>query len=894
MASGGQRRKLALPSSLLNELDAQQSSSRGGNGRHRSQQLSRKEQRKNQRVQKRQSRTHPRTVPRPPTSATGPKTNPVKNPVSSTKSRATVRHESEDDKSGESSQGEGGDGYDGFDDDDDDDDSEMDDDTGSEAEAETPRQPSKSVKNKLAQDDKEISELERKLGLKGRKSLPKSFDEDGLGDLLDGLDDHDEGDGDLSKRKRKAEADEWLAQKRRKAEAAATVAATAKASRFDKSDEGSVSDDWGSEEDGLDELVDGGEGEDEDEDYGDFSDEDEDGDEDGFEGFSENGETDEPARPQRENPYVAPTTNVAKYVPPSLRRQAQSSNEAEAQLRRRVQGLINRLTNDSMIGITKDFLALYDNNPRQIVTNTLVDIVLVLVCSPERRPDSFFTMVAGFVAAIHRAVGMAASAYLLQQMVDVFNKHYEAASGDQSDSASKHLITLLAELYNMQVVGSNLIFDFVRLFLERLSELDTELLLKIIQLCGPSLRREDPHALRDIVNGISAATLQGASVRTGFMIDEMKKLQSNKAKAITRNKDLVEQRSQIKKRIGTLKGSRDEQPLRVGLKDIQGADKEGKWWLVGASWAGRQVDGNNHHGKGSTKAEPDADGNEDEDEFTNDFGDDDDDDLGVPDLWELARQQGFNTEVRQRIFVALHAATDYENAELLIRNLRLNKHQRKEIPEVIVRSGERQQAYNHFYALVAGRFCGLKELAFQFRRSLTVRFARMGEEIDMGGDDAGELYGGGDADDEEDGAEGYDLRRLYNAARMYGSLVAGRSLRLPDLLKYRNLMALQEKAHMFVEVMLLTVLQEAHAGGKGEKTKNKGEGEEAATSGLRGVLEGVDADLGRGVQWFVRKKMRHTDLVKDKKEKKVVRKRCEEVDRILDAMLAEGPVGMIK
>ena len=68
-------------------------------------------------------------------------------------------------------------------------------------------------------------------------------------------------------------------------------------------------------------------------------------------------------------------------------------------------------------------------------------------------------------------------------------------------------------------------------------------------------------------------------------------------------------------------------------------------------------------------------------------------------------------------------------------------YKRSLLPEVIVRSGERQQAYNHFYTLVAARFCGLKELAFQFRRSLTVRFARMGEEIDTG--DAGELYGGG-------------------------------------------------------------------------------------------------------------------------------------------------------
>lgn len=867
MASG-QNRKLALPSSLLNELNAQQPQPGRTGSRSKSQQLSRKEQRKTQRVQKRQSRQPLRTKPAHHPSASSAKPNTKQSKPSkgtlSAKSRVTARKETDDDEFSEGDE----ENYDDEDEDDEDNDgfdfgSDSDTDSEIESRDESSRKPSSSVQKKLAQDSAEIAELERKLGLKGRRSLPKSFDEDGLGDLLDGLDGHDQEDGAPSKRKRTSEADEWLAQKRRKAEAAAAATAAShipsdRDSNADESDEDLDSEDWASGEGDLSEM-----GEDNDEET---SEGEGDEDEDGFEGFSENEEV-EPVRPQRENPYIAPTTNVAKYVPPSLRKQSQSSSEVETQLRRRVQGLINRLTNDNMVGITKDFLALYNNNPRQIVTSTLVDTVMALVCSPERRPDSFFTMVAGFIAAIHRAAGLAASAYFLQQMVEVFNQHYEAASGDQSDSTSKHLITLLAEVYNMQVVGSNLIFDFVRLFVEPLSELNTELLLKIIQLCGPSLRREDPHALRDIVNSIKPGSLKGASVRTSFMMDEMRKLQSNKTKAISRNKDIVEQRSQIKKRIGTLDGSRDVQPLRIGLKDIQGADQAGKWWLVGASWAGKQADANADGKDGSNKKQKPEVSDDDDIHADND---DDDDDLGVPDLWELSKQQGFNTEVRQRIFVALHAATDYENADLLIRNLRLNKHQRKEIPEVIVRSGERQQAYNHFYTLVAGRFCGLKELAFQFRRSLTVRFARMGEGIDTG-DDSGGAY-------EEEEEEDYDMRWLYNAARMYGSLVAGGSLRLADVLKHRNLVALQaEKAHMFVEVMLLTVLQETET-----KTTQKQ---------LKDVLVGVDRELGRGLQYFVRKKLRRSDLLgDDKKERKRLQKRCDEVDAVLDAMLAEDPV----
>ncbi|KAI1082662.1 armadillo-type protein [Whalleya microplaca] len=508
---------------------------------------------------------------------------------------------------------------------------------------------------------------------------------------------------------------------------------------------------------------------------------------------------------------------------------------------------MNRLTNDSMVGIVKDFTAIYETNPRQTVTTVIVDLVLALVCSPERRPDALFTMIAGFVAAMHRAQGMAFSAYFVQQLVESFSQHYDRASGDQSDSGSKHLISLLAELYNMQVIGCNLVFDYVRLLLGQLSELNTELLLRIIQLCGPSLRRDDSQALGDIVNRIKPASSKGISVRTSFMMDEMKKLQGNKTKAAARNKDLADQRTQIRKRIGVLGGSQDVQPLRMGLQDIQNADKHGKWWLVGASWSG-------DHGGGDSRNQSSKKRDVDDTAEVMDFGDDD---LGIPDLWQLAREQGFNTEVRQRIFVALHVATDYENAELLIRKLRLNKHQRKEIPEVVVRSSERQSQYNPYYSLVASRFSGDRELSFQFRRCLTMRLKRMGEDIDTG---EGEDFDGEDADE-------YDVRWVYNTARLYGSLIANRSLRLVDAVKYRNLAALQEKAHMFFEVMLISILQECKS------------------DGLKEVFSGLDPSDARGVQYFLKKNVRKTDLLGDKKEKKAIKNSCEAADEVLKRLL---------
>ncbi|KAK9772754.1 putative MI domain-containing protein [Seiridium cardinale] len=841
-------RQLALPATLLKELGVQ-SQNGGGGGRRR--QPSRKEQRKASRVEKKHAhRTPPTGIKRQnaPQGAAKPRTTSAPAaapPKKGSKPLRIVNPAEEDDSLDE----------DDFDmdldeDDFDEDGSGMEDEDEDEGEDEadsmddTP-QPSKSDRKKLDRDEAEITALEKKLGLKrGKKS---KSDEDGLDDLLgdlDELDDEDDGQS-ASQRKRKAEADEWLAQKRRKANAAAAAAAaSSKAARKDE-DSGSEdglsmdgSDDDDDMEDGLSDLGNL--------DYsGDEDLEDGDGDSDqgdDFDGFSDDDDEEVEQAPRvRENPYVAPTTNVAKYVPPSLRKQNQSMDEVDAQLRRRVQGLINRLTNENMLGILKDFTSLYDNFPRQSVTSCLVDLLITLVSSPEPRPDSFFTMIAGFVAAAQKALGIHVSANLVQTLVQTFKAHHDQASGDQSHAASKHLVALLAELYNMQVVGARLVFDYVRLFLVKLSELNTELLLKIIQICGPSLRREDPHALKEIINLIKPADLKNASVRTSFMMEEMRNLQANKSKAAARNKDIAELRTQIRKRIGTLSGGREVQPLSVGLKEIESADKNGKWWVVGASWSGNR----------EQERATDRDANEVVDD-TADFADDDD--LGIPDLWQLAKQQGFNTEIRQQIFVALHSATDYENAELLLRKLRLNKYQRKELPEVIVRSGEAQAEFNKYYWLVASRFCGDREVAFQFKRCLTQRFRKMGEDIDTGDDF--------DADEDD-----YDTRQIVNLGKFYGNLVANRSLNL-DILRYRNLAALQEKAQWFVEVLLITVLQES-----------------SDRSALQTIFGTLDPDLARAVGYFVKKHVRKTDLVKGG-EKKALKKRCDVADSILEASLA--------
>lgn len=734
------------------------------------------------------------------------------------------------------------------------------------------RKLSKTVKDKLAQDDAEIADLERRLGLKNRKTLPQSFKDDGLGDLLDGLG-GSFGEENQEKKKRKAEADEWLAQKRRKAEASA-VARKQRQPVLDDSDDDDGDLDRSDEDMGdlEDEDLDGSGSEEEE--FDDDEEMDEDSQEEGRDDFEEFDSEDEatskqqPEQRARENPYVAPTTGkTAKYVPPSLRKESGSDAELAARIRRQTQGLVNRITESNLLTIIADIEKLYREYPRQHVTSSLVDLLLIQVCEPTSLPDTLLVLTAGFATAAYMVLGTDFGGQLIQEVVERFDKYYgdaKVAALERPDVSKQtsNLITFVAELYTFQLIGPNLVFDYIRMLLENLSELNAELLLRIVRMCGPTLRHDDPMALKDIVALIPPAVAKAGeknlTVRTKFMIDTITDLKNNKLKAgVGASAVISEHITRMKKLLGQLKSKRikSTEPMRVGLRDIQDADKKGKWWLVGASWAGRSADAKSV--ENATSA-----------------GKDDSDDESIllddveqgPDLGELAREQGMNTEVRRSIFISIMSAMDYQDAYFRILKLRLNKERQREIPNVIIRCVGAEQHYNPYYTLIAKRLCSeQREVRWAFQASLWKLFGRMGE-TGFGEDEV--------EDEEED--EAMDTRRIVNTAKMFGALIAGSSLGV-IVLKRLNLLYLQKKTRNFVEVMLVNVLLECQANERPEEAIAK-------------VFGGVETapDLARGLQYFLKKVIRKSDLAGGKKNTKQLKEGCKMAEAVVQAALATG------
>ncbi|KAK5734649.1 suppressor of glycerol defect [Elasticomyces elasticus] len=697
-----------------------------------------------------------------------------------------------------------------------------------------------SAKAGLADEDDEIAALERKLGIKGSKNA-SGIDDSELDWMVTGDDGESDEDAPSHKRKR-PEDDKWLRDKRQK------VVLTETASlKPDEDSEPEVADleTPFSEDDELSE--------------GDFA---------GFE-FEEDAEADDDERPplkrERENPYIAPvatsTPSAAKYIPPSLRKAASSDDEALKVLRRQMQGQLNRLSDANLLTILQGIEQMYDKHARQHVTSTLVDLLVSLVSDPSVLNDTFIILHAGFAAAVYKTMGTDFGALLLEKLVESFDQHVKVGD-DATTKQQLNLLSFLSNLYTFQVVGSAMVFDYIRLLLNDLSENSTELLLRVLRTSGPQLRQEDPSALKEIVLLLQRHTAEkgeaNLSARTKFMIDTIRALKDNKTlkTGVKASALAFEHTTKMKKILGTLNtrsSLRATEPLRITLDDLRQGEKKGKWWLVGASYQDSPAKlARNANGSatvaGARRRLDDGDAGYDSET------------PGHTNLTKAARAQGMNTDIRRQIFVNIVGADDYKDAFLRLQSLKLRgKQMQLEVPRVVLHCVAVEEGYNPFYGLLAKKLGGDKQ---GVRKGLGFGVWETLKRLRGDGGEEG-------SEDEEGVGGGMVVRRVVGLAKFYGFLIADGTLAI-GVLKTADFAILRPdtKAFAFAEVVLTTVFLELR-----KKSKGKDGGYEEVVGSVFEAA-GKAPQMIQGMQYFLRTVVAKAALGSGKKEVKAVREGC--------------------
>ena len=507
-------------------------------------------------------------------------------------------------------------------------------------------------------------------------------------------------------------------------------------------------------------------------------------------------------------------------------------------------------------------------NARQPTISSLIDLLIGSIADRTSLLDTFIILQAGFITAMYQIIGAHFGAQMLERLIAEFTRHHDQQK-ERYDGSKEcaNVIALLAEIYTFQVISSTIVFDIIKLLLTELTDLNTELLLRLIKSmcssrcpfiltvidCGPQLRQDDPTALKDVVFLLQKAVAAGdveLPVRTKFMIEAISNLKNNRLKTSNSTAITSEHVLRLKKTLGSLKtrSHATTEPLNVSLKDIQRAEKTGKWWLVGASWKDEKM---------NSDGENDATHKEDG-EFN------DDSETASADLLALAKQHRMNTNVRRAIFVAIMSSTDYKDAWLKLRRLSLNKSQRCEIPRVLVHCAGAEGAYNPYYRLVAGKLCSERAHQVSFRFNLWGVFRRMGD-----GSEGGEGH---------DAEEALELRELVNLAKMFGELIGTAALPITILKvlsksmlkdysltchKVLDFVQLKDQTKIFLEVLLVTALQTAN--------KRQGSSAEDVIANIFGKAR-EEEQMATGLRHLLSKAVGSTELVTSSSAKRELHK----------------------
>ncbi|KAJ2795331.1 suppressor of glycerol defect, partial [Coemansia helicoidea] len=250
---------------------------------------------------------------------------------------------------------------------------------------------------------------------------------------------------------------------------------------------------------------------------------------------------DESTAVARDSVPAAVAASVSKYIPPSLRgkQSDESEDERMAAIRKTLRGQINRLSESNIEGIVLQIEAQYEKYPRGFVTEVLADLILQAIQSRIHMLDTFLFVNAAVVGAVYRLVGLEPVAHLVQKLMEEFERQFARGMADFKAGAGldaaedevaagkecQNLCVFVAELYNFQIVSCRLVYDVIRLCIQDVNEFTAELLLKLIRISGQQLRKDDPLALKEIVRQVADTVGRAGggqlSVRCKFMVESL-------------------------------------------------------------------------------------------------------------------------------------------------------------------------------------------------------------------------------------------------------------------------------------------------------------------------------------------------------------------------------------
>ena len=502
---------------------------------------------------------------------------------------------------------------------------------------------------------------------------------------------------------------------------------------------------------------------------------------------------------------------------------SEARGEMLRELQRLLNSALNRLSETSIISIVQTISQMYSDKsyPTADINAVLWDHIqnACIINQATIMSNLIPIYVSTFVGIhIHKGGTIQLVEYLLENVVTKFWNELQAVHNSSAAQASianedgqkgdngndsndgvptmssgskqlSNLVLVICYMYNFGVVHCTLLYDIIRHLIEYCREIDVELLLLVLNHCGRTLRSDDSNALKEIMVMVQQKQSSPGTMNTSraqYMVDTLMELKKTKRRK--QDQPFAEQTLKLRKVLGHIKSNTtskgrtgttsSDSSLRITLRDILDVNTKGRWWKVGASWAGGSNPSQLLHGTNDTNTKTDnADGHK----IGSTVGASKQNTL----LLQLAAKYRMNTDTRRTIFCIIMGGTDYEDCfEKLVRAGMIKNRSERDTVRVLIECCCNEKTFNPYYAHLAARICDYQpQCKFTFQLAFWDTFKQLDD---------------------------YTPRKVANLAKLLFHLVTIHQCLKLNVIKAIDIAApeqLSESALIFVTIFLSSILE---------------------------------------------------------------------------------------
>jgi len=460
-------------------------------------------------------------------------------------------------------------------------------------------------------------------------------------------------------------------------------------------------------------------------------------------------------------------------------------SEQDVKVKKRLNGLINRLAESNLVPTASQIVALYSEFPRKSLNEGIAAIILSGLSNDVVLMTALAHSFAALVVALTIQLGAEFGAFVLEKCVLKFEKVMEEDAGgvrqdgdvDVVSKRAGNIALFLANMYNLNLTNSTLLYDLLAKMAapeEGLTDTVVEVITLVVNEAGSKLRKDDPARLLDVIRKLQDGheeagkdDTKASSRRADLMLEQVYALKNNKVRNV-----VAEER--IKRVMKTLRNLINNStstftPLQLEWEDLVHAEERGRWWVVGGVWKDQADRLARNKEKQQRQQSTGIGGNPIDNAIAR----------APSDLVPLAKKLRLNTDVRRAIFYEMMSADDAMNAYDKLMALNLRDRQEREIVHVLLLCCGASKTHNLFFSELAEQLCEQRQ---QFKFTFQLAFWDTLKEL-----------------------ENMKSRKLANLGRLLSHLTLQYSLSL-SLLKTVDFARLGEQSIFFFNVFFNSFL----------------------------------------------------------------------------------------